>query len=56
MIKYTFGAYDWNGQLVELSVVAENWEAACKVARGIFESARTYINTDEGIYLTNKED
>lgn len=55
MKKYTYGAYDWNGRLVELSVIAENRAEAGKMARGILEGARTYINSDEGIFLNDEE-
>ncbi len=56
MKKYTYGAYDWNGRLVELSIMAENKGEAGKMARGIFEGAREYINSDEGIFLSDEED
>ena len=56
MKKYTYGAYDWNGRLVELSVIAENKVAAAKTARAIFENSREQINIDEGIFLNNEED
>lgn len=56
MKKYTYGAYDWNGNLVELSVIAENKAEAGKMARGILEGAREHINTDEGIFLNDEEE
>lgn len=56
MRKYIYGAYDRNGRLVELSVIAEGKAEADKMARGIFESAREYIDTDDGIYLNDEYD
>lgn len=56
MKKYTYGAYDWNGRLVELSVIADSRPEAAKTARAIFESSREQINIDEGIFLNNEED
>ena len=56
MKKYTYGAYDWHGHLVELSVVAESKGAAGKMVRGILENAREFIDTDEGIFLINEVD
>lgn len=56
MKKYTYGAYDWNGRLVEVSVIAESKAEAGKVARGILEGSREFINIDEGIFLNDEED
>lgn len=56
MKKYTYGAYDWNGWLVELSVISETKSEASKIARGILENSREHINIDEGIFLNNVED
>ena len=56
MKKYTYAAYDWNGRLVELSVMAETKAEAGKMSRSILENARDYINSDEGIFLNDEED
>ena len=56
MKKYTFVAYDWNGNLVELSVIAESKIKASAMVRGILEGAREFIDVDEGIFLNNEED
>ena len=56
MKKYIYGAYDRNGRLVELSVIAESQYDAGIMARGILEAAREYIDTDEGIYLNDEYD
>lgn len=56
MKRYTYGAYDWHGHLVELTVVADNKAEAGKMARGILDGAREFIDTDEGIFLNNEED
>lgn len=56
MKKYIFGAYDRNGRLVELSVIAENRAEAGKMARSILESAREYIDVDDGIFLNDEYD
>ena len=56
MKKYTFGAYDWRGNLVELRIVAEDQKEAGKVARDIFETSLQYINIDEGVFLNDEED
>ena len=56
MKKYTYGAYDWSGRQVELSIIAESKADAGKTARAIFESSREYINIDEGVFLNNEED
>lgn len=56
MKKYTYGAYDWKGNPVELSVVAESKGAAGKMVRGILDNAREFIDTDEGIFLISEVD
>lgn len=56
MKKYTYGAYDWSGRLVELSVIAESKAEAGKMTRGILENAREHINIDDGIFLNDEED
>lgn len=56
MKKYTFAAYDWRGNLVELRIIAENQQDAGKIARDIFETSLQYINIDEGIFPNNEED
>lgn len=56
MKKYTYAAYDWNGNLVEITVIAESRGAAGKMARCILEGSREYINSDEGIVLNNEEE
>ncbi len=56
MKKYTYAAYDWNGRLVELSVIAETKAEAGKMARGILDNAREFIDTDEGVFLNDEED
>ena len=54
MKKFTYAAYDWNGRLVELSVIAENKAEAGTMARSILENARDCINVDEGIFLMTR--
>lgn len=56
MKKYTYGAYDWNCHLVEMSVVAESKGAAGKMVRGILEKAREFIDIDEDIFLISEVD
>ena len=56
MKKYTYGAYDWKGRLVELSVVADSKAEAGEIARDILGNARRYINIDEGIFLNDEEE
>lgn len=56
MKKYTYGAYDRKGRLVELKVIAETKGEADKLARDIFHSAFDFINVDEGIWLNDEED
>lgn len=56
MKKYTYGAYDWKGHLVEFTVIAESKAEAGKMARGILGGAREYIDSDEGIFLKNEEE
>lgn len=56
MKKYTYAAYDWAGRLVELTIVEESKAKAGKMARGILESAREYINPDAGILLSDEVD
>ena len=54
MKKYTYAAYDWSGNLVELTVIAENNIKASALARGILEGAREFIDVDEGIFLNDE--
>ena len=42
--------------MVELSVIAETKTEAGKMARGILDNAREFIDTDEGIFLNDEED
>lgn len=56
MKKYTYAAYDWRGNLVELSIIAEDQKEAGKIARDIFETSLRYINIDEGVFLNDQED
>ena len=56
MKKYTFGAYDRNGQLVELKVCAVSKEAAEKVASLIFQNSADTIDTDRGFSLIGEEE
>ena len=55
MKKYTYVAYDWNGNPEELSIIAEDKAQSCEVARDILGNAREYIDIDEGIGLKEEE-
>lgn len=55
MKKFTYTACDWNGNPVELSVVAEDKKQAGEVARNILGNAREHINIDEGVWFKNEE-
>lgn len=56
MKKYTFGAYDWRGNLVELRIIAEDRKEATEIARNIYETSLRWINIDEGVFLNDEED
>ena len=56
MKKFTYGAYDWIGNLIELSIIAEDRATAGKIVRGILENSREYINVDDGIFLNDESE
>lgn len=55
MKKYIYVAYDWHGNPVELTVIADSKGTAGILAQNILKSAPAYVNIDEGICLKREE-
>lgn len=56
MKKYTYTAYDWDRNPVELTVMAETRGEGWRKMIGILDNpvSREFINIDEGVYISDE--